>query len=85
MFEVTSGSSNIIKMYTVGNYVHKVTAISFFISFLDLITVYLLTVGVQVIVANDNTKTHTHTHTHTHTPSVNLIWTSDQPVAETST
>ena len=62
MFEVTSGSSNIIKMYTVGNYVHKVTAISFFIAFLDLITVYLLTVGVEVIVANDNTQTHTHTH-----------------------
>jgi hypothetical protein len=30
--------------------------------------------------------THTHTHTHIHTPqSVGLLWTSDQPDAETST
>ena len=29
--------------------------------------------------------THTHTHTHTDAPqSVGLLWTSDQPVAETS-
>ena len=26
-----------------------------------------------------------HTHTHTHTHSLRLLWTSDQPVAETST
>ena len=30
------------------------------------------------------TPRHTHTHTHTHTNSVGLLWTSDQPVAETS-
>ena len=29
--------------------------------------------------------THTHTHTHTQTYSVGLLWTSDRPVAETST
>jgi hypothetical protein len=29
--------------------------------------------------------TNTHTHTHTHTHSVGLLWTSDQPVTETST
>ena len=29
--------------------------------------------------------THTHTHTHMHTHSVELLWTSDEPVAETST
>jgi hypothetical protein len=29
--------------------------------------------------------THTHTHTHTHRYTVGLLWTSDQPVAETST
>jgi len=27
----------------------------------------------------------THTHTHTHIPSVRLLWTTDRPVAETST
>jgi len=27
----------------------------------------------------------TQTHTHTHTQSVELLWTSDQPVADTST
>jgi hypothetical protein len=30
-------------------------------------------------------KSHTHAHTHTHTQSVGLLWTSDQPVTETST
>jgi len=65
-------------MCTVRYYVHNVKQFhSFFLS-LDFC---LLIVSVEVIVAND----HTQTHTHTHTPSVELLWTSDRPVAETST
>jgi hypothetical protein len=37
--------------------------ISFFLSFLVLTSFYLLTVGVEVIVALDHTQGHTHTHT----------------------
>ena len=32
-----------------------------------------------------DTHTHTHTHTHTYTQSVEIFWTRDRPVAETST
>ena len=77
MFDATSDNSSIIWMCTVRNYVHNVTEISLFLSFLDLTTVYLLVVGVEVIVVND--------HTQTHTPSIELLWTSDRPAAETST
>jgi len=48
-----------------------------FVSFLVLASVvYLLTVGVQIIVALDHTQLHAH--------SVGLLWTNDQPAAETS-
>jgi hypothetical protein len=61
--------------------------------FLSPYLVCLLIVGVQVIVARVHTQTqtdrhthtHTHTHTNTHTQSVGIFWTSDRPVAETST
>jgi hypothetical protein len=48
---------------------------SFFLSFFVFTSVYLL------IVALDHTQWHTHTHTH----SARLLWTRDQPDAETST
>ena len=81
MFEDTSDNSNIVRKCTVRNYVYNVTAISFFVPFLDFTTVCLLIIGVEVTVVNDQTQTHTHTHT----PSVELVWTSDRPVTETST
>jgi hypothetical protein len=37
----------------------------------------------MVMAALDHTQWHTHTHTHTH--SIGLLWTSDWPLAETST
>jgi len=46
--------------------------------FLDLTTVYLLIVGVEVIVAPDHI-------THIHTQSVRLLWSRDRSVSETST
>jgi len=61
MFEDTSDNSHIIRMCAVRNYVHNVTAISFFVSFLDFTTVCLLIIGVDVMVVNDQTQTHTYT------------------------
>ena len=58
------------------------------VGYLKINPVYLVIVGVEVIFAPDHTQythTHTHTHTHKHTHSVGLIWTSGQPVTETST
>jgi len=49
-----------------------------------LIPNYCSCKGLFLYLTTFNDK-HTHTHTHTHTHSVGLPWTSDQPVAETST
>ena len=43
---------------------------------------HLLTEGAERIGCS---WSHSVAHTHTHTQSVALLWTSDQPVAETST
>jgi len=48
---------------------------------LDLTTVYLLIIVIEVIVAPD----HITQHTHTHTQSVRLLWSRDRSISETST
>ena len=52
-------------------------------SFFSLTPLYLLTVGVEVIVAPDHTVTHKETRAQPR--AVDLAWTKDRPIAVTST
>jgi len=66
-----------ITPFIILNNYSQITPTLKFVSSLVLASViYLLTVGVQIIVALDHTQLHAH--------SVGLLWTSDQPVSETS-